>query len=621
MDRGITNAPAVIAERAKIVWLSLKGASARTVSQQTGASLSTVYRWIRRWQEEGSVRTRPFHKVKRKASWCVGPNKQTDFMDKWWSQQLVLVAVLVVKGTSTGMAETQQLLGVLVGQVVDKHIPPGCHLVLMTHTLHSPIVPEIISLLERNGLWKLADTRVVVVGGTTTHPRAVLLHPSLRNTIHAVHLTLFLDQSSNFMGHRLRVVSVPFFPYMAYKKESDHPGGPITPTDSIDKRLLSTIAGKLNVSFDNFEEPKRGFGLAKDGKFNGLVGFLQREEADFCTMLGATADRLRVLDYIRTYPSDLMTIISLNPPPFPQHSALIRPFEKEVWASLLVGVVVWGIVFWVMQQFWVSVTARQRSIQFSKTLLYGWGALLEQPPLDPSVSLSGQMLAGWWLLFSLIIITGYKSSLIAHLTVQSKTQPMETLEDLVHTDGWRWGTEPWVFTGIPGDYYAKHTDPVVKEIHRRMEVYDVDAGLKEVLKGGFSLIDSENYIGIIIASRYTTGNGYTPFFISKKGFPMTSAFGWGFRKGAPNYELFRQLIHGLEDTGIIKYWMEDVIDHKIRNTRATGEMPAIPDLTNTEMDNKQIALSLNHLQGAFYLLFLGSGLALLVLVSENFINI
>ncbi|KAK4317317.1 hypothetical protein Pmani_011581 [Petrolisthes manimaculis] len=64
MDQGITNSPAVVAERARIVWLWLRGESARTVSQQTGASLSTVYRWIRRWQEEGTVRTRPFHKLK-----------------------------------------------------------------------------------------------------------------------------------------------------------------------------------------------------------------------------------------------------------------------------------------------------------------------------------------------------------------------------------------------------------------------------------------------------------------------------------------------------------------------------------------------------------------------------
>lgn len=52
---------AVIAERARIVWLWLGGESARSISQQTGASLSTVYRWIRRWQE-GSIYTKPYHR-------------------------------------------------------------------------------------------------------------------------------------------------------------------------------------------------------------------------------------------------------------------------------------------------------------------------------------------------------------------------------------------------------------------------------------------------------------------------------------------------------------------------------------------------------------------------------
>lgn len=76
MDEGISNTPAVVAERARIVWLWLGGASARSVSQQTGASLSTVYRWIRRWQEEGSVRTRPFHKGKLKTLWCEQSNER-----------------------------------------------------------------------------------------------------------------------------------------------------------------------------------------------------------------------------------------------------------------------------------------------------------------------------------------------------------------------------------------------------------------------------------------------------------------------------------------------------------------------------------------------------------------
>lgn len=69
MESRMSNSPAVMAERAKIVLLWLGGSSARSISQQTGASLSTVYRWIHRWQEEGSVETKPYQRRLRKVQW------------------------------------------------------------------------------------------------------------------------------------------------------------------------------------------------------------------------------------------------------------------------------------------------------------------------------------------------------------------------------------------------------------------------------------------------------------------------------------------------------------------------------------------------------------------------
>lgn len=50
----------VYADRLRMVWLWLRGKSARQIALETGASLCTVYRWVRRWQEEGNVETRPY---------------------------------------------------------------------------------------------------------------------------------------------------------------------------------------------------------------------------------------------------------------------------------------------------------------------------------------------------------------------------------------------------------------------------------------------------------------------------------------------------------------------------------------------------------------------------------
>ncbi|XP_069936951.1 uncharacterized protein, partial [Cherax quadricarinatus] len=74
-----------------------------------------------------------------------------------------------------------------------------------------------------------------------------------------------------------------------------------------------------------------------------------------------------------------------------------------------------------------------------------------------------------WLVFCLVIITGYSSSLIAHLTIQGKIKPPETVEDLVSRNNWRWGLESWLIKGAPGQYFKYHTDPVMQEINKKME--------------------------------------------------------------------------------------------------------------------------------------------------------
>lgn len=50
----------IMADRLVMVWMWLNGASARGISSHTGASISTVYRWIRRWHDEGTLQTRPY---------------------------------------------------------------------------------------------------------------------------------------------------------------------------------------------------------------------------------------------------------------------------------------------------------------------------------------------------------------------------------------------------------------------------------------------------------------------------------------------------------------------------------------------------------------------------------
>lgn len=48
-----------LADRSRFVWMWRSGMSARAIAQKTGASVTTICRWIRRWRREGHINTRP----------------------------------------------------------------------------------------------------------------------------------------------------------------------------------------------------------------------------------------------------------------------------------------------------------------------------------------------------------------------------------------------------------------------------------------------------------------------------------------------------------------------------------------------------------------------------------
>ncbi|KAK3892810.1 hypothetical protein Pcinc_003398 [Petrolisthes cinctipes] len=50
--------PTELRERAGFVWLWVQGWPVQAIAQHTGTSVTTVYKWIRRWQREGNVETK-----------------------------------------------------------------------------------------------------------------------------------------------------------------------------------------------------------------------------------------------------------------------------------------------------------------------------------------------------------------------------------------------------------------------------------------------------------------------------------------------------------------------------------------------------------------------------------
>lgn len=80
------------------------------------------------------------------------------------------------------------------------------------------------------------------------------------------------------------------------------------------------------LRYELVEPPDGQWGVVDDhGNWSGVVGMLQREQADLSLCLTITAPRLPVMDYTRVYTNDPLVIISLKPKPLPRYLALVRP--------------------------------------------------------------------------------------------------------------------------------------------------------------------------------------------------------------------------------------------------------------------------------------------------------
>nr|XP_053641782.1 uncharacterized protein LOC128695304 [Cherax quadricarinatus] len=673
-------------------------------------------------------------------------------------------------------------VGVMVGQLVDDYLS-GCHLVLITTVPHSLITTNILRRLSEgtetrvvveaqmvflqdqlakdhllHGLWgdgkttcrgllldltdannthlvlrflkeaelrKLPDIRVLVVGGRT-RVKDVLLHHSLRNTIHALYLALndltlqsltiqsltlqsltlqsltlqsltlqsptlqsltlqsltlqsltlhklplnsrqriplAKEQFQDFFGSKMRFSVLASFPYTDYTLDSDKPGSTVSLRNCLDARMLFLLSKKLNISFEIREIPDRSYGVQKNGNFTGMVGHLQREESDICGSMTTVVGIVVECGGVERDPvvaAEIMVVTASHMFPgvggrvadvLSGHNHRLQPLicsQVLVGAWLMFCLVITTGVGGRVADVLSGHNHRLQLLICSQVLVGAWlmFCLVITTGVGGRVAdvLSGhnhrlqllicsQVLVGAWLMFCLVITTGYSSSLVAHLSVQEKTKPPDTLEDLVTRNNWKWAIETQLLFGASLLYFSQHTDPKTVSIHHNTKYYEIKLcflltcdhktqmmtqGLEKVRAGDYSFITIYINIKVVIDSLYSESSGPTPYYISYLNLLIFPTFGWGFRKGAPFYNRFMQLMLQLQDVGITSRWTKEVIAERVKENRAAAALnpQAIQSPTPFKEDSR-VVLGMNHLQGAFYMLLLGTGVAFLTLLGEN----
>nr|XP_045612707.1 uncharacterized protein LOC123767179 [Procambarus clarkii] len=441
----------------------------------------------------------------------------------------------------------------------------------------------------------------------------------------------FNDQLSDMKGYRIKVLVMAYFPFIDFQRSNGTTA--VTLHDCLDARMINTIAPLLNFTcfiVSRGVSPRYETRVPADGvwgvpggsgNWSGIIGELQHQLADQSLMLMHTLARSGVVQFSRLYTHDPIVIISLKPQPLPRHLSIIRPFPDSVWQLLLGSMVGWSVALWVMQRAW-STLLGGRSLRLGSSLYFTWAITLENPqdniiPNNLMARLEDgngygeyrQILVGWWLVLCLVVSSAYRSSLMAHLTVQEHYPPINTFQDLAKRPGWTWGSRFEARSSAYREFYTEN-GPLLRHIYDKMEIEELEVGLARVVRGGYSYILCKNMAKPVIDALYTNAHGHNPFYFSSTEYIYLLGYSWGFRRGAPFRLRFATLQQRLIEAGLVNYWLEDVLARK-------KSMANIQTSQNQETDENHVVLGLDHLQGAFYTLLLGSCFALLVLLAEH----
>ncbi|XP_048258591.1 glutamate receptor-like [Haliotis rufescens] len=218
-------------------------------------------------------------------------------------------------------------------------------------------------------------------------------------------------------------------------------------------------------SYKYIEPPDGLWGeVEENGSWTGIVGMLQREEADLCSVPYAmNIERAKVMEF--TYPilTEYSTVIYKKMDDKNKTwKVLISCFKWEVYIVGGIVLLIIGLMYGCLIK---STPNPCKEVEIMRKSVYYNGITMAiSPPLceatvDVPVFDSGRMLFSCWWLFCLIMTAIYRCNLMTFLTVSRTVVPFSSLEELANQDVFDVGAPvgSYVSLAIEHDNARPHT--------------------------------------------------------------------------------------------------------------------------------------------------------------------
>nr|CEF34378.1 Variant Ionotropic Glutamate Receptor [Coenobita clypeatus] len=432
-------------------------------------------------------------------------------------------------------------------------------------------------------------------------------------------LTFFPEKAANFYGAPVPFASNNFPPYWMQYDEEVEGGATVRRYSGRGFMLADACAGKLNYTMTQFPT----------NDWTEVIVVLKNRSAYFSPATYSVMPHHQdIFSYSISIEPDTMTFAMAVPSLPPRWRSLLYPFTSLVWIFTLLAITFFSPAFLLISYGSVAQSGRGRNNISTQFTVEATATLLGQnlPPRLPTHT-SVRVLMGTWLLFGLVITIVYRTNLTAYLTIPKLPPRIETLHQLI-TSGYR-----ATVANDDGDdlmaYFGKSGAKDSQELSRRMyKVKDTLTGLKRTLHNKEAFVYVRVLMEAYIAEHLTGPDGKAKVYVASENIsPGITA--WHIIRDAFFQSHLDHCLLSLIEAGLSDRWMKEMLD-KVRwesrlkqrqELQAVQEGGQIQDVKEHSGSSQGLqSFTLVHMQGAFYLFFIGVTLSVLSFALESLVS-
>ncbi|XP_037800534.1 probable glutamate receptor [Penaeus monodon] len=226
----------------------------------------------------------------------------------------------------------------------------------------------------------------------------------------------------------LRIAAESWPPHVQVERVEAEGGQVVTRAAGPMANFLEVLAKSLNFTYSVVLGD--GYWGAPDanGTWNGMIGMLLREEADFgLGPFGMTHARSEVVDFTMPIFREVLHILVSRPRPEPDPWGFLAPLSWHVWVALALSCLVVAVV--AVSVVWTLGFGGPSSIQQHLWAVYR--VFLSQTLTWVPAGLSLRVTIWLWLTTVLVVMRSYSGALTSLLAVRTVPIKYDSLEDVL----------------------------------------------------------------------------------------------------------------------------------------------------------------------------------------------